>query len=475
MTFKFSKQKKIRSFLKACAMRGTIFCFLLTQSYGQFTYANSNKPIFYIVQKDDTLSQILGALNLQPVYGKSGSLSSVLRCHKFKMNGNLIRPGDTLRLQYTLDPDIANHVQVLVTGELIIAREWLRSQAHDVHRRRLASAKSISDTTAELNSLRRPGKVENNFENLCLKPESRSIHKLRTSEHQLAVSGERNPQSAEAISPAPEIKPPQELSSAAIQEKNASVGDANARSFFLVEATSALTRQDLRTNADGYSELLSKSSPGLSLQWREDVSATWDLDLSYAQRIINQTAPQGSTLSGDSSFTEFAIGGLWNFKQSTTENTSRWKMGPILKYRTEPISARLSESSIRVESPQVMLIGGSLENESILKFSGPERKNLRLKTGLSAWYAPRASQSDFVISDGYGLSADIRLLRPIRRQLDLSGGISYGLSRFKSSLGEHASQQVIFGFGLVYRFGDSEEVQMPSGTTKPSNENGGSK
>lgn len=394
-------------------MRGFIFCFLLTQSYGQFTYANSGQPVFYIVKKDDTLSQILRALNLQPVYGKSGSLSKLLRSHKFKMNGNLIRRGETIHFHYTLDPDIANHVQVLTTGELIIAGEWLRSQAHDAHRRRLAFAKLPSDPIAEL-------------------------------------------------------KP----ASTAIQEKNAVAGGTDSRSFFLVEATSALTRQDLRTNAGGSSELLSKASPGLRLQWREDVSITWDLDLSYAQYIINQTAPLGSALSGDSSFTEFAIGGLWNFKQSSTEDASRWRTGPILKYRTEPITARLIGSSLRVESPQVMLIGGSLENESIV---GLEKKNLRLKTDLSVWYAPRASQSDFVVSNGYGLSANIRLSRPVRRQLDLSGGISYGLSRFKSSLGEHASQQVIFGFGLVYWFGDFEEVRAPSGPTKSTNENGGSK
>lgn len=472
MTFKFSKQK-IRSFLKACVTRGVVFSFLLSQSYGQFAYANSNQSVFYIVQKDDTLSQILRALNLQTIYGKDGSLSKVLLGHKFRKNGNLIRRGDTIRLQYALDPEITNHVQVLANGELIIAREWLKSQAHDAHRRKLASAKSPSDTTAELKTLGSSGNAENKFETLCLKSESQATHNSIISKNQSAVSQERNPQSAEAINLAPEMKSPQESlpKAVTVQEKISSASDENSRSFFLVEANSTLTRQDLRTNAGGYSELLSKASPGLRLQWREDVSASWDLDLSYSQHSINQTAPEGSAINGDSSFTEFAIAGMWNFKQPISGDTGRWSVGPLLKYRTEPITARLSGSSIRVESPQVLLIGGSLENESVV---GPKRKNLRLKTDLSAWYAPRASQSDFVISDGYGLSADIRLVRPIRRQLDLSGGISYGLSRFKSSLGEHANQQVIFGFGLIYRFGNFEEVNA-SLPTKTTNENGGLK
>ena len=471
MTFKFSKQKN-RSFLKACATHGVVFSFLLAQTYGQLAYANSNQSVFYIVQKDDTLSQILRALNLQPIYGKDGSLSKVLLCHRFKKNGNLIRRGDTIRLQYALDPEITNHVQVLANGEVIIAREWLKSQAHDAQRRRLASAKSPSGTTAELKTLGSSGNAENNFETLCLKSESQATHHSIISKNQSAVSQERNPQSAEAINPAPELKSPQDLQPVAAQEKSARLSEEDSRSFFLVEGNSTLTRQDLRTNAGGYSELLSKASPGLRLQWREDVSASWDLDLSYSQYSINQTAPEGSSINGDSSFTEFAIAGMWDFKQPISGDTSRWSVGPLLKYRTEPITARLSGSSIRVESPQVMLIGGSLENEMVLRL---KRKNLRLKTDLSAWYAPRASQSDFVISDGYGLSADIRLLRPIRRQLDLSGGISYGLSRFKSSLGEHANQQVIFGFGLIYRFGDLEEVNAPPGPTKPTNENGGLK
>lgn len=292
--------------------------------------------------------------------------------------------------------------------------------------------------------------------------------------NQSAVSQERNPQSAEAINLAPEMKSPPKA--VTVQEEISSARDENSRSFFLVEANSALTRQDLRTNAGGYSELLSKSSPGLRLQWRKDVSASWDLDLSYSQHSINQTAPEGSSINGDSSFTEFAIASLWNFKQPISGDTSRWGVGPLLKYRTEPITARLSGNSIRVESLQLLLIGGSLENERVF---GPKEKNLRLKTDLSAWYAPRASQSDFVIEGGYGLSADIRLLLPIRRQLDLSGGISYELSKFKSSLGEHANQPVIFGFGLIYRFGDFKEVNAvpPNQTnqTKLTNENRGLK
>ncbi len=323
-----------------------------------------------------------------------------------------------------------------------------------------------------MKALGAPRNAENNFETLCLQSESQATHRSIISKNQSPVSQARNQQSAEAINPAPELRSLQDLQPVGAQEKSARLSEEDSRSFFLAEATNALTRQDLRTNAGGYSELSSKASPGLRIQWREDVSSSWDLDLSYSQYSINQTAPDGSSLSGDSSFAGFAIAGIWNFKQLKSADTSRWSVGPFLKYRTEPITARLNGSSIRLESPQLLLIGGSLENESVL---GPKRKNLRLKTDLSAWYAPRASQSDFVISDGYGLSVDVRLLKPIRRQLDLSGGISYGLSRVKSSLGEHANQRVIFGLGLVYRFGDLEEVNGPQRPTTPTNESGGLK
>jgi hypothetical protein len=406
MIFKFSKQK-VRSFAKECATHGTIFIFLITQSYSQLAYTKQNQSVFYTIQKDDTLSQILQALNLRPIYGKAGSLSRVLLCHQFKKNGNLIRRGDIIRLNYTIDPGITDHVQVL-NGELTIEREWLKFQARAALRNQ-------------------PTSDHNNFETLCLKSESGLAHSSRT------------------------LKPPSVFSDSD-QKTIAFTKDMGTRSFFLVEATSALTRQDIRTNAGGYSELLSKSSPGWRLQWREDVSPNWDLDLSYAQHFISHTTPQGSVLSGDSSFTEFALGGLWNFKPSTTEDQSGWKMGPVLKYRTEPITARLNGSLIRLESPHMMVIGGNLENERALS---PERA-LRLKTNISVWYAPQANQSDFVISNGYGLSADIRLLRPLGRQWDLSGGLSYGISRFQSSLGEHAGQQVIFGLGLIYRFGHNE-------------------
>lgn len=465
MSFIFSIQK-IRNFLSSCAMHVTILSFFLTQGFGQFAFANSVQSVFYVVKKGDTLSEILQALDLRPIYGKTGSLSELLSCHKFDLNGDLIRQGETIRFLYVVGPVVADYVQVLNSGEIVIAKNRVTS----------SGSKFFRTLPGRLSS-------KSNFENLCSgsisKITSNAISLKRQPKEQLTVSSEANPQSTEGRIPASDITLNQsERASAATEKNNASTTDqatnSHSRAFFVFEANSALTRQDLRTVAGGYSELLSKASPGLRLQWREDVSPSWDLDFSYAQRAISQSAPELSSINGDSNFTEFAIAGIWNFEKLEFRDTSRWSVGPLLKYRTEPITARLSGSSIRLESPQVLLIGGSLENERMV---GPARKNLRLKTDLSAWYAPRASQSDYVISDGYGLSVDIRLMRPIRRQLDLSGGISYGISRFKSTLGEHANQQVIFGFGLIYRFGDIDEVK-PSGTvqqdlTRPSNTNGG--
>lgn len=444
MSFRTSKQK-IRNFLHSCTMHGLVFCFLLTQSYGQIAFANPNQSVFYVIKKGDTLSQILQSLGLRPIYGKGGSLSRFLSCRELKDNGDLIRTGETVHFLFAADPITQDHVQIRPSGEIVIARDRVKSDDEVERQRKVASHISNSH-------------IAPNFKNLCPEPSSKTIENAVIQKNQTDYPAERNPQSADVQSPTTHpISPSVET---------------NSRSFFLVEADSIMTRQDLRTNAGGYSELLSKASPGLRIQWREEVSSNWDLDLSYSQFSSSLTVPQGSTLNGDLNFTEFSVAGMWNSNQSTATETSRWSVGPTLKYRTELITARLNGSSIRAESPQLMLIGASLENERDL---GLQKKSLRLKTNLSVWYVPRASQNDFVISNGYGLSADIRLLRPIGRQLDLSGGISYGLSNLKSSLGEHAGQQVIFGLGLVYRFGDFQFSKAVAPPTQISEETGGSK
>lgn len=435
---KFLNLRKNR-FFRVCTLRASLFCFVLSNLFGHFAYANLYQNVFYVVQKDDTLSEILKALNFKPMYGKNGSIAKTLTCHKFQSNGDLIKPGDILRFQYSVEPEIAEYVQVLPNGEVTISRSWLRSQSPMASlkipilkaRRMPASLESICPGTI---SKKNP-EMQSEAKHPAARPPftAKQPHEL----------GPRGPQSTESLDPGTEVNP--------AVSGSASLQKSDSESYFLVETTDSFTRQDLRTTAGGYSELVSKSSPGYRIQWRENINSTWDLDLSYGQHTVQQVIPEGSSLDGgNSSFTEFAIGGFRHLI-SFSDDERFWRLGPSLRYRVEPIAVRLGGSSVRVESPQVFIVGGNLENERTL---GLKKKGLRLKTNISMWYAPRASQSDYVISNGYGVTADIRLSRPIQRQLDMTGGVTCGFSRYKSSLGDHANQEISLGLGLIYRFED---------------------
>lgn len=314
---------KIILFHKARAVRFFILYFFIAQSYVPLARANSEAPVFYTIQNGDTLSNVLYALNLRPLYGDNGSLAIILECNKFKRSGDFIKPGDKLIFNYSIDPDLSKHVHLTADREIIISKQWLKSEK----------------TYAPVK--------ENNFTNLC--PEA-----LRETESK-----------------------PSSSSNQSNSESNLrSNFRSKSRSFFMAEMTNAFTRQDLRTNSNGYSEILSKASPGFRLQWREELSEKWDLDLSYAQYSISQSAPQNSTLSGNSNFTEFTISGLWNFKKDTEKNGTRWGMGPLIKYQTEPIAADMIGNTIRLESPHVIAVGGHLENEIAL---GIDKKTFALE------------------------------------------------------------------------------------------------
>jgi hypothetical protein len=75
-----------------------------------------------------------------------------------------------------------------------------------------------------------------------------------------------------------------------------------------------------------------------------------------------------------------------------------------------------------------------------------------IKSNFSIWYALYSSQSEFSISNGYGFTTDIRLVRQVMRNWDLRVGFSYAFSTFKSSQGNHSRQDLMLGLGLIDRF-----------------------
>jgi hypothetical protein len=87
---------------------------------------------------------------------------------------------------------------------------------------------------------------------------------------------------------------------------------------------------------------------------------------------------------------------------------------------------------------------GELSVSSIMRFS--------IKSNFSIWYALYSSQSEFSISNGYGFTTDIRLVRQVMRNWDLRVGFSYAFSTFKSSQGNHSRQDLMLGLGLIDRF-----------------------
>ena len=421
---------------------------------------------FYVVQNQDTLAAILRALNLRPVYGPQGSLKRILQCNQLRGDGDLIAPGDRIQIHYTPDPRVQPHVQVLPSGEITIARPWLNGQ---------------TNVSPEMKSTKKP--TREILAAICPRPSSSGAISSSTPVPPTPVQQSRTIAESKqtTVPPLPAIEQQTSVSIANSQDSNALAQQAlpppapprasapspivGTRSSLQFAVTSAMTRQDLRSNAGGYSELLSAASDGGQLQWREDLGTNWDLLLSFSRTKIHQTLPDNTTLSGDSLFTEFAISGLRGLSASESSDQSRWSVGPLLAYRTQPITAQISVGSIRVESPQILLIGGRVEN---LRFIGLRDRGLRLKSDLVVWHAPASGQDDMMIAGGNGSAATLELSRPLAQHFDLTAGLSYEFSLLDSSQGKHANQHLFFGLGISYRLdplpsplGSVEQVSRP--------------
>lgn len=428
-----------RSDKRNCAMTWfslVIFCIthgsglLLMSSYAYGNSANGirqNGTGFYVVKQRDTLSDVLGNLGLVPIYGKRGTLRQLLQCGQFEKNGDLIRPGQKVFFDFEAGESDAPSA---------------RDAAREIR---------ITDSSIEISeeSFKAPVKPQANGQcstlvvNIGPKRNIASDSRAMSSTHSSATS---NQQQQNRFSDSANEQSPSRVESVPSDETALGDSAVNSRersgSTFAFELLQGFSRLDLRTSVGGYSELLSKPFVGFKLDWREQIHQNLKLLCWFQKFRIPPSEPFGVAVQGDAEFSEIGLGLLWK-----TSDESSFSVGPLFKYQTQPISTRIGGGIIRVDSPQV-LIGGA-QAEHLLQFD----QHRRLKTNFSLWYAPYSSQSDFSISNGYGFTTDIRLVRQVMRNWELSGGVSYGFSTFKSSLGDHSRQDLMLGLGLIYRFG----------------------
>lgn len=451
----------------------SLAAFFLTHGSGlmlmsSYAYGNSTNGIrqngtgFYVVKQRDTLSEVLGDLGLVPIYGKRGTLRRLLHCGQFEKNGDLIRPGQKVFFAFE-------------AGELDV--QTAQGRAREIR---------ITDSEIEISteSVEAPNKAQETGYSQCsalvvnigpkraLANYSRtmsSTHSIDSSNQQQQnhFSDSANEQSTSTV----ESVPSDEVALGDSTSNNREVGSRNldsrerSGSTFAFELLQGFSRLDLQTSVGGYSELLSKPFFGFKLDWREQIHQNLNVALLVSKFRIPPSEPSGVAVQGDADFTEIGLGLLWK-----TSDESSFSVGPLFKYQTQPISTRIGGGIIRVDSPQV-LIGGA-QAEHLLQFD----QHRKLKSNFSVWYAPYSSQSDFSISNGYGFTTDIRLVRQVMRNWDLSGGFSYGFSTFKSSLGDHSRQDLMLGLGLIYRFDGQVSAEGKSiGTHKfdvPSSQKG---
>ncbi len=422
---------------------------LLISSYAYGNSANGfkqNGTGFYVVKQRDTLSEVLGSLGLVPIYGKRGTLRQLLQCGQFEKNGDLIRPGQKVFFAYE-------------------AGESDAPSARDGHRE-----SRITDSSIEISeeSIKAPikskasGQCSTLVVTIGLKRNIASDSRAMSSTHSSATSNQQlSDSSTEKSKSRLESVPFDESAADDSAFYSRDVGSSNvdsrkqSRSTFTFELMQGFSRLDLQTSVGGYSELLSKPFVGFKLDWREQIHRSLSVDLLVSKFKIPPSEPSGVAVQGDADFSEIGLGLLWQ-----TSDESSFSVGPLFKYQTQPISTRIGGGIIRVDSPQV-LIGGA-QAEHLLQFD----QHRRLKTNFSLWYAPYSSQSDFSISNGYGFTTDIRLVRQVMRNWDLSGGFSYNFSTFKSSLGDHSRQDLILGLGFIYRFDGQASTGKSIGSNK---------
>lgn len=398
--------------------------------------AGKNGTGFYVVRHRDTLSEVLGSLGLVPIYGKRGTLRKLLQCGQFEKNGDLIRPGQKVFFAFEAPASEIGSAQD-------IAREI-----------------RITDSSIEISEefFKVPPKSQANAESQCatlvvnIGPKRDTVSNIRamSSTHSIASSSQHNHFRDSAIEQSPPRVESASLDENALGDEASSSSDADIRnangrarslSTFGFELLQGFSRLDLQTSVGGYSELLSKPFFGFKLDWREQIHQNLSADLLVSKFRIPPSEPSGVAVQGDADFSEIGLGLLWK-----ASDESSFSVGPLFKYQTQPISTRIGGGIIRVDSPQV-LIGGA-QAEHLLQID----QGRKLKSNFSVWYAPYSNQSDFSISNGYGFTADVRLVRQLMRNWELSGGFSYGFSTFKSSLGDHSRQDLMLGLGLIYRF-----------------------
>lgn len=427
-----------------------------SHAYGNSAVVKSqNGTGFYVVKQRDTLSEVLRSLGLVPIYGQRGTLRQLLDCGQFERNGNLIRPGQKVFLSHdaATAKDDLREIRLTEAGIALSEASFPKpSTTQSVGYGRCASlvvsigpngpsqtkpvsSRSITSTTPSAEATN--SHVSSGVVKLDGAHDPALTQDL-PGDHEPSAILTRSETTDESLA----LRRQSQVASAPSDEKPNTLNDSSVSgSTFALELLQGFSRLDLQTSAGGYSELLSKPFEGFSLDWREQLSRNLSVDLLVSKFKIPPSEPAGVSVQGEADFSVIGLGFLL-----LPVSGSGLSVGPIFKYQTTPISTRIGSGIIRVDSPQVFLAGVKLEHML------PLDQGRKLKSNFSAWYAPYSGQSDFSISNGYGFIADVRMLRPIVRNLDLSGGFSYGFSSFKTSLGNHARQDLMLGLGFIYRF-----------------------
>lgn len=361
-------------------------------SIARDTFASSD--LYYVVQDGDTFSKILYSLNLAPI--TNAEQSSDRECHNDRVD--FVRPGDKIHFQIAIEPSLSQYVNVSESGEISIARDWIK------------------------------GKKPRDFLPRDFLPSDKQVASvcMLTKGSPLLVTAVEVPESVtppEIVrSPAPLIVTPPPVD----------------RSYVWFSMLGSYANLNGMTSAGGDSQLLSHLQPGFRFQWRKQVRPLIELEFSTENRSLSWQVPAGKTIEGRGTLSE-------SFLYASIFKKANWRIGPLVGYRNEPLITRLSDSTVRVETSSLAVCGLIIETEIPLG-------DRYILSGQSSFrYMFSAQQSDGIASNGYGVKADIQLRRVLTQQLELSLGLSYSVQEYSSSHGKHSFKEMASGLGIVYQ------------------------
>lgn len=216
-------------------------------------------------------------------------------------------------------------------------------------------------------------------------------------------------------------------------------------SYIWWEAYGAFTRHDYKDSGVGNSKLLSNTQPNFKMAWRERLEIA-DFEFSVEHRSIDLQSPQDTVIEGDLNFTEILVQVPFLISSQQSKNKSAWRIGPLMSYRVEPLIFGVEGNTLLMDSPRMLTLGATLENERVLS----KKKGLDLNSRVLFWYSPQSSNE--LVSNGYGVKVDFRLMRSLGVNWKLSGGLTYDFQRYSLTQSDYAGQSLGAGFGLIYFF-----------------------